>query len=328
LNGVLTYKKTTYLVYTFKALIFFGMSWLIYEKLYLPNQEVGYFDHIKSIIKNGDFIYLGFCLLLAPINWLFESKKWQMLIDPFQKLDWQKTASAILSGITLGVLTPSRLGEYGGRLLHIKEGNRGKALYAHFMGSLSQNIPILLFGSIASAIYFSHHYPASELLSIGAAFILLSFTAILSLLYLQNEGISTKLFNHRWLPAKMREFRPTHYESTTLSYVALLSLIRYLIYVSQYLLLLYYFDVNLTLTEALIGVLVIFLFQTGLPLPPALSVLARAELALIVWSVYDTDHRSILTVPVFLWMINLLIPAIAGSIILLTSNIQKQIENV
>jgi Lysylphosphatidylglycerol synthase TM region len=328
LNTVLTYKKTTFLVLVFKTIVFFGMIWLVYDKLWLPNQQIGYFDHLISVVNAGSIIYLIFCIMLAPINWLVESKKWRLLTSPFQSLSWPQTASSILSGITLGVLTPSRLGEYGGRLMHVREGCRGKALYAHFMGSLSQNIPILLFGSIAGAVYFSHHFPSSQLLSISLAFVLLSFTAVLILLYLQNEGITDKIFHKSWLKKYTKDFVPTKYNSNTLATVAFYSLFRYIIYVSQYLLLLYYFKINVSLPEGIVGVLVIFLFQTGLPLPPALSVLARTELALIVWSVYDTNQLSILTVPVLLWLINLLIPAIIGSIIILTSNIQKQLFNV
>ncbi len=328
MNPVLTYKKTTFLALVFKTIVFFGMLWLIYEKVWLPNQQVSYLDHLKSIANSGSILYITSCVLLAPINWLFESKKWRLLVSPFQSLDWYKTTAAILSGITLGVLTPSRLGEYGGRLLHIKEGNRGKALYAHFMGSLSQNIPILLFGSLAGGVYFSKHYFSNELFSISLAFILLCFTAILILLYLQNDSMTDRIFNQRWLQKYTNGFIPTKYDVKLLSEVAFYSLMRYLVYVSQYLLLLYYFNINISFPEAVMGVMVIYLFQTGLPLPPALSVLARTELALIVWSVYDTNQLSILMVPLLLWMINLLVPAIIGSVILLTINIQKQIENV
>ncbi len=328
MSTVLTYKKTTFLVLIFKTIVFLGMLWLIYDKLWLPNQQIGYFDHLISVANNGYLPYLIICILLAPLNWLVESKKWWLLVSPFQSLTWSQTAAAILSGITLGVLTPSRLGEYGGRLMHIREGHRGQALYAHFMGSLSQNIPILLCGSMAGAVYFSQHYPSTELLSISLAFILLSFTAVLILLYLQNDGLTDRIFNQSWLKKYTKGFAPTKYNSTILVNVAFYSLLRYIIYVSQYLLLLYYFNINVSLPEATFGVLVIFLFQTGLPLPPALSVLARTELALIVWSVYDTNQLSILTVPLLLWLINLLIPAIVGSIIILTSNLQKQLPNV
>ncbi len=328
MNIAQSYKKTTAFILLFKVMIVLGIIWLVHEKLWIPNKEIGYLDHIKSVVKDGSLFYLGTCIFLAPINWLFESKKWKLLVSPFQQLAWKETAEAIMSGITLGVLTPSRLGEYGGRLLHIKEGNRGKALYAHFIGSLSQNIPILIFGAISSAVFFSHHFLKSELLAISFAFILLCFSALLIMLYLQNTSITDKIINQKYFKKITKDFIPTQYENSVLSQVAILSLFRYIIYVSQYLLLLYYFDIHVGISEAMMGVAIIFLFQTGMPLPPALSVVVRAELAIIIWSIYDTNQMSILTVPVLLWMINLLVPAIIGSIILVTSNLQKQVYNV
>jgi hypothetical protein len=328
LTKALTYRNYSLLILGFKAIVLVGILWLVYDKLWVQDREIGYIQHLWTVYKTSPSILLISCLILAPFNWLFESKKWKLLVSPFQMLTWRQTADAIMSGITLGVLTPSRLGEYGGRLIHIEEDKRGQALYAHFMGSLSQNIPILLFGAISSAVYFSHHYLANPLMSFGLAILILFFTLLLILLYLQNSIITDKLFSLSWLKKHTNGFLPTQYDKALLSNVALFSLIRYCIYVSQYLLLLFYFDINVGISEAITGVCVVFLFQTGLPLPPALSVLARTEIALIVWSVFDNNHLSILTVPILLWMINLLVPAIVGSIIILVSNFQKQSLNV
>lgn len=309
-------------------IVMIGITWLVYEKLWVQDKEIGYLQHIKQSVNGKSIYFFSMCALLAPFNWLFESKKWQELVAPFQEMSFKQTASAILTGITLGVLTPSRLGEYGGRLLHIKEGNRGRALYAHFMGSLSQNIPILLLGAISCAIYFSKHYLESELLGLAISSLILLLTVLLITLYLQNDFITKKIFEHKYITKYAKGFVPTQYSKSTLQKVAIFSLLRYMIYVSQYLFLLYCFGINVSITEGLIGVCVIFLFQTGLPLPPALSVLARTELALIIWSVYSSNQLSILTVPILLWMINLLVPAIMGSIIILSTNFQKQMTNV
>ena len=53
---------------------------------------------------------------------------------------------SVLSGVTLSLNTPNRMGEYGGRILYVKEGSRLKAISLSIAGSISQLIVTLVMG--------------------------------------------------------------------------------------------------------------------------------------------------------------------------------------
>lgn len=106
-----------------------------------------------------------------------------------------------------------------------------------------------------------------------------------------------------------------------------LSIGRYLIYSTQYVLILYYVGVDIPLLAAVTGVAVIYLLQSGIPLPPMLSVIARGELAIIIWSLFSDNIGGILAATFGLWVLNLLLPALLGLLIVLNVSAEKTSEN-
>ena len=61
-------------------------------------------------------------IVLVFVNWGFEAKKWKLLITPIQKMSFFTAFKSVLTGVTLSLNTPNRIGEYGGRILYVKEG--------------------------------------------------------------------------------------------------------------------------------------------------------------------------------------------------------------
>ncbi|MBK8701636.1 MAG: flippase-like domain-containing protein [Saprospiraceae bacterium] len=307
-----------------KVFVVLGLAWFVYDKLWFQQESTGYLSHLVQVWNNGKPVFLISCLLLAPLNWFVEISKWKKLTRPFHTLSWKQASESILAGITLGLLTPSRLGEYGGRLLHVDAQFRAQTLFAHFMGSLAQNIPVFIFGGLCSLFFFSNHYFSNTTMSLGLSGIAWFFAGMLVILFSQNKVLLHWLGGIKLIRRFTHKTTQWRYVKETLHEVAMLSVLRYLIFAGQYILLLYFFDIDVSLAEAITGVGVIFMFQSGLPLPPALSVFARTQLALIVWSVYDKDQISMLAVPLVLWLLNLLLPALAGGWVILSSNLNKE----
>jgi hypothetical protein len=104
--------------------------------------------------------------------------------------------------------------------------------------------------------------------------------------------------------------------NTTLFYILTLSFVRYAVYLGQYVLLIFFFGVTDQLVPAILGVSTLFFLQSNLPLPPALSVLARGEMAIFLWSVFSSNVLGIVAATFSLWIINLVIPSILGAMII------------
>ena len=97
-----------------------------------------------------------------------------------------------------------------------------------------------------------------------------------------------------------------------------LALLRYMTYTIQYMLLLYVCGISLSPFHVTCAIAVIFLIQTGMPMPASLSLLARGNVAIFILCLNNVNSpQSILLATGLLWLINVVIPAIFGAWILL-----------
>lgn len=71
------------------------------------------------------------------------------------------------------------------------------------------------------------------------------------------------------------------------------------------------------------GTAAIYLFQTGIPVPPLAAVLTRGELAIWLWESYNVDTLSILTASFALFIINLGVPALLGAAVIVKTKVLK-----
>jgi hypothetical protein len=143
---------------------------------------------------------------------------------------------------------------------------------------------------------------------------------LLGVLYYGHNTLKTSIVNR--LPDKIFVRFGSYFEETSsfknkiLIKALILSAMRYLVFTGQYALLLYYFGITIPFLAMISGIFLVFLIQSGIPLPPFLSMLARVEIAVIIWSVFERDVMIILSATFSLWIINLLIPSLIGAIFL------------
>ena len=78
-------------------------------------------DLIKQAPFGKRLVNFGWLLALVFVNWGFEAKKWQVLLKPLQPINFFTAFKSVLSGVTLSINTPNRIGEYGGRILYIRK---------------------------------------------------------------------------------------------------------------------------------------------------------------------------------------------------------------
>ena len=85
-------------------------------------------------------------IFLMFVNWGIEAIKWQLLIKHIQQFSFFRSFKSVLSGCSVTMLTPNRVGEYGGRILYVKEDNRIKAISLTIVGSISQLLVTMIMG--------------------------------------------------------------------------------------------------------------------------------------------------------------------------------------
>ncbi len=301
------------------VLLFLGV--ILYFQLFVKHDISELSNQFSSSISlSYGWTYFAAVVVLMPVNWFIESTKWNVLVTKFQSFGIQKSIFSVLSGVSMAIMTPGRIGEYGGRLVGIKSENRSKAILANLISSLSQNIINLGLGLIMALLFFNTHMEIqrSVFLSLVFASTLIVSTLLLTFFRIDlMDGLLAYFPQYKWV-TKIRSSVSsfTDLGNTTLFYILTLSFVRYAVYLGQYVLLILFFGVTDQLVPAILGVSTLFFLQSNLPLPPALSVLARGEMAIFLWSVFSSNVLGIVAATFSLWIINLVIPSILGAMII------------
>ena len=89
-------------------------------------------------------------------------------------------------------------------------------------------------------------------------------------------------------------------------------------------LLLLAFRLNIPLIDAILGVSILFLVQTLIPLPMLFQVATKIELALLIWAPYDPGIAVLSLIMLTLWMINVVGPSFIGYRLINFKNLQNE----
>jgi len=294
---------------------------ILYSQLFLKHDIADLSAQFyTSLASQGAWIYITAVIVLMPVNWLIESIKWKTLVEKFQAFGLKKSIYSVLSGVSMAIMTPGRIGEYGGRLVGIRPENRPNAVLGNLISSLSQNIINIGLGLLMALLFFNSYMEIQQGVFLSLLFASVLVICALLLAYFRIDlidGLLAYLPQYKWVE-KIRSSVSSFsiMDTRSLFYILGLSFLRYSVYLTQYVLLIFFFGVTDRLIPAILGVSTLFFLQSNLPLPPALSVLARGEMAIFLWSVFTSNVLGIIAATFSLWIINLVVPAILGGLVI------------
>ncbi|MEZ4922282.1 MAG: hypothetical protein R2780_03850 [Crocinitomicaceae bacterium] len=94
-------------------------------------------------------------LVLMPVNWILESLKWHLLVKDIEKTSFTNSIVSVLAGISTGLLTPNRIGNFIGRTMSMEKVNRTKGILATIHSNLAQFSASVLFGVMSLLFWVS-----------------------------------------------------------------------------------------------------------------------------------------------------------------------------
>ena len=309
-------------------------AWLFYS-LYQQIKSQPNLHQSLDLIKEAPFGTQAWkfwiVILFVFVNWGLEAKKWKVLITPVQKMSFFTAYRSVLSGMALSLNMPNRIGEYGGRILYVKEGSRIKAISLSIAGSISQLIITLFMGcgGLAYLLFFQNKHAGPVMgLSVFWIQVLLFITAIItSILVLFFFRLSWLIMLVEKIPAagKFVQYINVLEQFTPKLLLRLLSLsfFRYLVFVIQYILLLQVLHVEILWIDAFWIITILFLVLAIVPSFAIADLGIRGKFSTELLSVYSANTVGIIGTTFGIWFINLFIPAILGSILILSIKIFK-----
>ncbi len=302
-----------------KLVILLLLLWAIYKQLFQQQNVWDTFQTFKQSLNGRTVLLLSLCSLLTIPNFMCETQKWRILMYPIYPLKWWLALKAVLVGTTMAIFTPNRVGEYVGRVLYIPKKYVLETIGLTIVGSLSQMMVILFFG-ILSILFLKDQFIAEALFSIsqltmltlGVAFIL----GCLSLIYYKINVLPNLLNRLNFLKkylSKMEVLRG--YTQKNLLYVQAWAVLKYVVFSTQFVLLLLAFNIPFS-TTLLFSVMFIFLIQTIVPSVALIELGVRTNVALVAIGLVSSNSVGILSASLLLWIINLMVPALIGAMLL------------
>ena len=268
------------------------------------------------------WIFLMACALLF-VNWGLESRKWQFLVNRSQHISYGKAVSGVLVGLPLALVTPNRIGEIGGRAIVLDRGYK-EAVFATFLGSLMQFSSTILFGVLGVIVYlaFLPHTQAVE----SASWISLCVAASCAVVvFLCKDQRWLKLVFLRMLGKNFyrKLIQLIHiYNANDVVKTLVMSLLRYCVFSSQFFLLISMLIPELSFVEMFVGITLTYLFTTIIPTSVLGEIGIRGSVAMFIFEAFTPQVAVIFQISLLIWIINIVVPTLVGSVILL--NVRKQ----
>ncbi len=272
----------------------------------------------------GVLVLVGSLMLL---NWGLESMKWRRLMEPVQTIGAWRAWLATIAGTSLALITPNRTGEFLGRVLFLGPGHRISGSFATALGSIAQFVVTLVMGGLGltTMLYLGYPLPwPSGWMSVA----LVSLTGLVSLgalvLYFNPAMLRNLLLLLPFLRRlEMASSVLNAYGRNDLAVVLLLSALRYMVFTGQFVLLLAVFHAGVPTTTAMLVVPVVYLVSTLVPTMLITEPGVRSTAAVAMFIPLGGNESAALFATFSLWLVNLVIPALAGSVILVLARIRS-----
>jgi hypothetical protein len=251
------------------------------------------------------------------LNWTIETFKWQKLILPLQSIEFASSFKAVIAGVSIGLFTPNRVGEIGGRILFLEKGNRTAGAFLSAIGSFAQFVATILLGILGFVmllILFPEKTHINPILNKSLAIILTFLLFVLIWSYYHIKRIVPWLLKFSFFKKREDPFRIiSNLPGNTSTAIIALSILRYLVFFIQFFLLLRLFNVPISLIEGFVSISMTYLFMTVIPTTTLLELGLRGSMAIVFIGLFSENIIGIVMASIFLWIINIAVPAVVGT---------------
>lgn len=295
-----------------------GLQWLV--SLALCTVVIGHLDFEVFIQQwkklEAVNLSLVLILLLMPLNWYLEACKWQQALSKYSTINREESMRSVLYGLAFHSVSPYMVGDFAGKYLPLRNQIPFKSFLramlqangAQYMVTLGLGI-VGLSGILFLGYTLPIYLPDAALGQMLAALLALVLVGAYAAWYFRNRLLS----QIRALPRRLSPW------------LIQWAFVRYLVFATQFYLALQVFEVRGDGLTLLCGIALMFLVKSMLP---ALNVVAnlgvRETAAALVFGSVLAEAEGAFSASLLIWCINLLLPAMGGTLLLLYDRSTKR----
>src|SRR6187401_444099 len=308
-----------FLNYVLGPLLFAWLSYSVFNQIKnQPNLEESWVN-IKASFTDTRVLNFILVFVLMFMNWSLEALKWKISVQGVQPVSFFKSLKAIFSGVSFSVTTPNRTGEYLGRVLYMDDGNRLRVISLTILGSISQLMVTVFFGLLGLLILETDITKMNlsgwmewlkDLGIIGASFAFIFLTVFYFRIGWLVKWIDKipAIKKYIWL---INELEKT--DTTLLLRLLSISLLRYL-------------GVEVNWWQGFWATAIVFFVMAITPTIELFEVVKKMYVTKEIFAIFTVNTLAIGFVTTTIWVINLVIPAAIGSLLILGIKFFKKDE--
>ena len=314
-------KRKKFLSIFFKSAILILAFGFIYQKL-SDNQNIANFRSLtNSLSAESVWKVLSAIVLLMFLNWFLESLKWHYLVQRIERISVWKAVESVFCGLTWAVFTPNRIGEYGGRIFFLSPRKRIMGAIAMGVGAIGQMVLTNILGALAFLWFVRKFLTPEPLLYFTLMFVVLVFCAAFLLFYFNIRWVQYLVSRVKFMNPFQKFFRIlSRYKQRELRKVFLYCIARFVVFTTQYCLIIHLLVPEISLFDTVMMTFILFFVQSALPSLDLLDIGIRSMTATFFFGFITSQDIAIMAATACIWLVNLIIPAILGSVFVLKLN--------
>lgn len=296
--------------------------WFVFHKITTNANLEQFFVEIQKMPPVSIWGHLLLVFALMFVNWFIEAQKWRYLTQKIEPMHFWRSVQGVFSGLCWAVFTPNRIGEYGGRIFFLKPRKRAFGLMAMAVGNVAQMILTNVFGALAMAIFLLKFQQLPTVFNLLIVVIAVFFSAMLLFMYFNISGIESILLRIKFLRKFERFFKVLrNYHFRQLFNVLGFAALRYTVFTTQYFIFFHWLMPEMQIADILLMTIILLFVQSALPSLDIFDIGVRSITALYFFNYVTTDDISVIAGTAGIWLINIIIPAVIGSVFVFKINI-------
>ncbi len=302
LKNIYSRKKNSFLL-ILKILISAGLLFAVFQTVD--------FNKVIAALGSADLLLIISAFLLGFVNLYLQFKKWELVCNNLLQVnDKSRIIRSLFYGFSAGSFTPARIGEYAGRTIPLNNKPLMKVGTAVLIDKLFSLLVVLILGLFGLLIYLKLSFAASAGIMLSAAVIIYFILTFLKP-FLQ-------LRKYKWTRKILLAISVIRNINKDFSIrLAILSLLFYLCFVLQFALLISSFTNHSDLINYIWIANLVMFTKTVIPQITFGELGIREGAAVYFLKHFGENSAAGLNAALFLFLINILFPALIGLIFLL-----------
>src|SRR5690606_3564668 len=268
---------------------------------------------VRSKWEVGNTGWLFAMLVLVPVNWALESKKWQMLVSKVMPIPFGEAVKSTLTGLMTGLAMPAQVGEIVGRVGALNIAGRMRTVGAAFISGGIQFYAAVFVGT-GAFFYAESHLMLSPL---GYGVLVGLFGAIVLfglMLFVLRRRLALITPGSGWKERIRSSVEIISiYSNSELLAAFGVGMVRYITYTAQFIAALLFFELPLSPAYMTACAALVLLVKTLLPALNLLGDLGvRGITAVFIFAKFGIQADSAVAVTLLVWATNILLPSLVG----------------